>query len=134
MRSEVLKQMTWSDVMEIVEIARNVQLPADKPFLTDEEMFTMVLDQLKARSVPSAGGNENGGFVGECLRAFRELGYKPRWDPDNRNITFYYFGNKVIFYPKKQYFNGKGLQPGFGIEKLLEQLKEKPMPSIKKNV
>lgn len=65
-----------------------------------------------------------------ALDSLKELGYRPRWNPAQRSITFYYFGNKVTFFPKKGYFNGKGLTPGYGLEELLNQLKEKPTPKI----
>ena len=65
-----------------------------------------------------------------AIDSLRELGYKPRWNPAQKAITFYYFGNKVTFFPKKGYFNGKGLTPGYGLEDLLNQLKEKPIPKI----
>ena len=69
--------------------------------------------------------------VGYELKTLRNLGYKPRWNPDINTITFYYFGNKVTFYTKKQYFNGKGLEPGFGFDNLVDQLKRKPIPRPK---
>ena len=70
-------------------------------------------------------------IIGDMLNSLRELGYKPKWNPDMKSITFFYFGNKVTLFVRKQYFNGKGLAPGFGFDKLISQLKERPIPKPK---
>lgn len=74
---------------------------------------------------------DNEDHVGTVLATLRELGYKPHWNPDIKSVSFYYFGNKVTYYTKKQYFNGKGLEPGFGFDNLVDQLKRKPIPRPK---
>lgn len=64
--------------------------------------------------------------IKEALESFRNLGYKPKWNPEQQSITFYYFGNKITFFPKKEYFNGKGIVAGFGLLDLLGQLMANP--------
>lgn len=61
------------------------------------------------------------------MDTLRSLGYKPFYDRDNQKITFYHHGNKITFFPRKGYFNGKGLVPGHGFENLKEQLLENPI-------
>lgn len=134
MNNVILEQLTWRDIKDIVEMTENVNLPIlDKPFATEEEIYSRVLEQLREKAGVTTKKNGPEGYVGAFLQSFRDLGYKPKWNPENRSVTFYYFGNKVTFFPKKQYFNGKGLRPGFGIDNLLYQLKENPMPNVKKN-
>lgn len=69
--------------------------------------------------------------VSEILNSLRKLGYHPRWNPSQKSVTFYYFGNKCTFFPRKGYFNGKGLHPGYGLDYLIEQLSDNPQPICK---
>ena len=40
-------------------------------------------------------------IIGDMLNSLRELGYKPKWNPDMKSITFFYFGNKVTLFVRK---------------------------------
>ena len=71
-------------------------------------------------TAPSGGSPASS--IKDALERIRAAGYNPRWIPERKCITIYYEGNIITFFPKKGYFNGKGVRPGFGLDSLIEQI------------
>lgn len=69
------------------------------------------------------------GFVNyqEAISRLKELGYKPWYDADLMKVSFWFYGNKVILWCRKGWFSGKGLEAGYGLDNLIEQLKDRPL-------
>ena len=109
--------MTWQDIRRIVQIADEIR-KSPEFCRTEEGYYKEILNRYDKEK---GGANAS---IDAALQSLRELGFKPRWNPEQKSLTFYYFGNKCTFFPKKGYYNGKGLMPGFGLDSLLEQLKE----------
>lgn len=115
--------MTLQDIKRIVQIADEIR-KSPELCRTEEGYYKEILNRY---CEGESGANPS---IGAALQSLRELGYKPRWNPEQKSLTFYYFGNKCTFFPKKGYYNGKGLTPGFGLDSLLEQLKYNPQPHV----
>lgn len=53
-----------------------------------------------------------------------QMGYSITENPDNKSFSFIHKGNTITVWPKKEWFSGKGITDGRGLDKLLQQLKK----------
>lgn len=120
---------TWSRCFKCDGIVNESGQKCEKPSHTCWKWFDgyktalIALDVFDRGEVDLNKTQENTGENKGAMDALRELGYKPRWDPAQRCFVFYHKGNKVMFFPKKGWFSGKGLENGYGLDNLISQLK-----------
>lgn len=50
------------------------------------------------------------------------LGYEVTEIRDNKSLVFFHNGHRIIFYPYKGWFSGKGIKDGRGLETLIKRL------------
>ena len=58
-----------------------------------------------------------------CIEQLANNGFRAWYDAKRYAVSFFFRGERYLFFPKSGYFSGKGIENGYGLKNMIEQIK-----------